>query len=74
MIDLWLEYNNNATSEAKPVKALDKAETMIQHNQGDNPSDFDYQFNLGYGKEYFKDNKMLEQLRAIIDEKTRKMG
>lgn len=74
MMDLWLEYNNNATPEAQLVKALDKAETMIQHNQGDNPSDFNYQFNLGYGKAYFKDNKMLEQLRALIDEKTRKMG
>ena len=74
MIDLWLEYNNNATPEAQLVKALDKAETIIQHNQGDNPSDFDYQFNLKYGMEYFKNNEMLEQLRVLIDEKTRKMG
>lgn len=71
MMDLWMEYNSNTTPEAKLVKALDKAETIIQHNQGDNPEDFNYQFNLGYGLEYFKDNKMLEQLRAVIDEKTR---
>ncbi len=74
MLDLWLEYNNNTTPEAKLVKALDKAETIIQHNQGDNPLDFDYQFNLGYGKEYFQNHEMLEQLRALIDEKTRQMG
>jgi putative hydrolase of HD superfamily len=74
MMDLWIEYNNNSTPEAKLVKALDKAETIIQHNQGDNPSDFDYQFNLGYGKEYFKNNEMLEQLRVIIDEKTGQKG
>jgi putative hydrolase of HD superfamily len=74
MMDLWLEYNNNSTPEAKLVKALDKAETIIQHNQGDNPSDFDYHFNLGYGKDYFKNNDMLEQLRAIIDEKTGQKG
>jgi putative hydrolase of HD superfamily len=71
MMDLWREYNDNITPEAKLVKALDKAETILQHNQGDNPSDFDYQFNLGYGTEYFKNNEMLELLRPILDEKTR---
>ncbi len=70
LMDIWLEYNRNITPEARLVKALDKAETIIQHNQGSNPPDFDYQFNLGYGKEYFKDNEMLQRLRAIIDEKT----
>ncbi len=74
MLDLWQEYNGNTTPEAKLVKALDKAETIIQHNQGDNPADFDYQFNLEYGKEYFKDNKMLELLRVLIDEKTSQKG
>lgn len=74
MMDLWLEYNSNTTPEAKLVKALDKAETILQHNQGENPADFDYQFNLGYGKEYFKDNELLEQLRSIIDLKTRQKG
>lgn len=70
MMDLWLEYNSNTTPEAKLVKALDKAETIIQHNQGDNPSDFDYRFNLEYGKEYFRNNEMLEQLRGMLDRKT----
>ncbi len=74
MMDLWLEYNDNVTPEAKLVKALDKAETIIQHNQGDNPKGFDYQFNLGYGKEYFENNEMLELLRTLIDEKTRRKG
>ncbi|MDF2905155.1 MAG: hypothetical protein K0R34_476 [Herbinix sp.] len=71
MMEIWLEYNDNTTPEAKLVKALDKAETILQHNQGDNPVDFDYQFNLGYGTEYFKDNELLELLRLMIDEKTR---
>ncbi len=71
MMDIWIEYNNNVTPEAKLVKALDKAETIIQHNQGDNPPDFNYQFNLDYGKDYFDGNETLKQLRMIIDEKTR---
>ena len=43
---MWKEYNEESTPEAKLIKALDKAETIIQHNQGKNPPDFDYEFNL----------------------------
>lgn len=67
---LWEEYNANATPEARLVKALDKAETIIQHNQGRNPADFDYRFNLGYGKEYFEDDAFLQELRTRLDEET----
>jgi putative hydrolase of HD superfamily len=70
MMDIWLEYNDNITPEAKLVKALDKAETIIQHNQGSNPENFDYRFNLEYGKEYFENDDTLKRLRALIDEKT----
>lgn len=70
LMDLWLEYNGNSTAEAKLVKALDKAETIIQHNQGSNPPGFDYRFNLQYGKEYFQENDDLKKLRTLIDAKT----
>lgn len=70
LMDIWLEYNENSTPEAKLIKALDKAETIIQHNQGQNPPDFNYRFNLEYGKEYFENSEILKQLRLIIDEKT----
>ena len=51
-------------------RALDKAETIIQHNQGRNPEDFDYRFNLGYGKEYFEGSGFLHELRTLLDEET----
>ncbi len=35
--DLWCEYNSCSTKEAKLVKAMDKLETIVQHNQGNNP-------------------------------------
>lgn len=70
MISLWKEYNDNSTPEAHLVKALDKAETIIQHNQGDNPPDFDYDFNLGYGAEYFMEDPLLLELRAMLDAET----
>ena len=70
LLALWREYNANATPEARLVKALDKAETIIQHNQGRNPEDFDYRFNLGYGKEYFEGSGFLRELRTLLDEET----
>ena len=69
--DLWKEYNECSTKEAKLVKAMDKLETIVQHNQGNNPEDFDYEFNLQYGKQYFMDNEILEYMRYIIDEDTK---
>lgn len=67
---LWQEYNENNTDTAKLVKALDKSETILQHNQGKNPPDFDYQFNLDYGKPYFVDHPLLMQLREMLDKET----
>ena len=69
--DLWKEYNDCSTKEAKLVKAMDKLETIVQHNQGSNPSDFNYEFNLQYGKQYFKDDDRLMKMRNIIDEDTK---
>lgn len=71
-ISLWEEYALAATPEARFVKALDKAETIIQHNQGQNPPDFDYEFNLTYGKQYFENDSRLEVLRQILDKDTQK--
>ena len=69
--DLWKEYNECSTKEAKLVKAMDKLETIVQHNQGKNPDDFDYEFNLRYGSQYFEDNGKLKLMRNIIDEDTK---
>lgn len=69
---LWEEYSQGITPEARFVKALDKAETIIQHSQGRNPAGFDYAFNLDYGKEYFGRDERLEVLRGLIDAETRK--
>ena len=69
---LWQEYEDGRTAEAKLVKALDKAETIIQHNQGQNPDDFDYEFNLSYGKQYFETNPLLKEMKREIDNDTLK--
>ena len=68
---LWQEYEDGETPEARFVKALDKAETILQHNQGRNPGDFDYAFNLEYGKNLFQEPRMSD-LRGLLDIKTKK--
>ncbi len=67
---LWDEYEHATTPEARVVKALDKIETIIQHNQGANPPDFDYGFNLQYGRKYMGEHPVLAALRAMVDEDT----
>lgn len=51
---------------------MDKAETILQHSQGKNPPDFDYGFNLSYGREYFGQDGRLEELRELVDRETEK--
>lgn len=70
---LWEEYEKAETEEALFVKALDKAETILQHNRGRNPQDFDYTFNLEYGKAYFEGNEWFRELRKRLDDRTREL-
>ncbi|MFN8583303.1 MAG: HD domain-containing protein [Gemmatimonadaceae bacterium] len=67
---LWDEYEAAESAEARLAKALDKLETILQHTQGLNPPDFDYRFNLGYGRRFTADHPVIIQLRAILDEET----
>ncbi len=67
---LWDEYEAAQSPEAKLAKGLDKLETILQHNQGLNPADFDYRFNLGYGRQHTADIPIIAQLRAMLDQET----
>jgi putative hydrolase of HD superfamily len=67
---LWDEYEAAETHEARLAKALDKLETILQHTQGKNPSDFDYRFNLEYGRRYTADDPVIVAIRAILDRET----
>ena len=67
---LWDEYEAASTLEAKVAKALDKIETLMQHNQGENPPDFDYEFNIGYARQYTDAVPLLAAVRALLDDET----
>ena len=67
---LWDEYEAATTPEARLAKALDKLETILQHTQGRNPPDFDYAFNLTYGRQYTAGHPVLDAARAVLDAET----
>ena len=67
---LWDEYEAAQSLEAKLAKGLDKLETIMQHNQGLNPADFDYRFNLGYGRKHTADIPLVAEVRKILDDET----
>jgi len=71
---LWDEYEAAASVEARIAKALDKLETILQHTQGDNPAEFDYRFNLDYGRRFTAGHPVIVRLRELLDEETRRRG
>ena len=74
ILALWDEYEAAATPEARLAKGLDKLETILQHTQGKNPADFDYAFNLDYGRRYTAGDPLLEALRARLDAETARLA
>jgi putative hydrolase of HD superfamily len=70
IVALWDEYEAAESPEAKVAKGIDKLETILQHTQGENPADFDYEFNLGYGRRHTASDPLLAGLRARLDEET----
>ena len=70
ILTLWDDYDQAQSEEALVAKAFDKLETILQHTQGQNPPDFDYDFNLSYGKKYTDFDKLTKSLRTLIDQDT----
>lgn len=71
---LWDEYESASSKEALLAKAFDKIETVLQHTQGKNPPDFNYGFNLSYGKKYTDHDELTSRLRSLIDRDTRRLA
>ena len=71
---LWDEYEAGISATARVAKALDKLETILQHTQGDNPTDFDYRFNLGYGRAFTADHPVIVRLREMLDRETMRLA
>jgi putative hydrolase of HD superfamily len=74
IVALWDEYEAATTPEARLAKGLDKLETILQHTQGKNPADFDYAFNLAYGRRFTAGDPLLEAIRARLDAETARLA
>ena len=72
LVALWDDYESAGSVEARLAKALDKLETIMQHNQGLNPEAFDYRFNLDYGQQYTAGHPVIIAFRAALDRETRR--
>jgi putative hydrolase of HD superfamily len=71
ILALHAEYDEGVSHEARIAKGLDKLETILQHAQGSNPPDFDYAYNLRYGRKDSDAHPLLAALRARLDAATR---
>ena len=74
LMALWDEYNARITPEARLAKALDRLETVLTHAEGANPPDFDYAFNLGYGRAHTDAHPLIAALRGPVDAETARRG
>jgi 5'-deoxynucleotidase YfbR-like HD superfamily hydrolase len=70
ILQLWDDYESGDSPEGRLAKGLDKLETILQHNQGLNPPDFDYAFNLDYGRSYTAGDPLMSAVRQRLDEET----
>lgn len=65
---LFIEMREMKTTEAKLVKALDKLEAVISHNEADISTwiPLEYELNVVYGKDECKDFEYLVKLRKLL--------
>ena len=70
---LFAELEAQETQEARLCKALDKMETLIQHNEAPLSTwlPLEYQLNFTYGQAQTDGDPYLEGLRAAVNQVTR---
>ncbi len=74
LLALWEEYAAAETPEARLAKGLDRLETVLTHVEGANGPDFDYGFNLGYGRSHTDGHPVVAALRAPVDAETARLA
>lgn len=73
IFSLWEEYEARKTPEGKFAKAVDKLETIDQHNLADIKTwnKIEKTYNLVHGSEEVKYSKTLKALKGLIDKQSR---
>ena len=72
LIPLFEEMNKLETLEAKIYKALDKMETLIQHNEADISTwlPLEYELNLIYGESETAFSEYMKELKKAVNEES----
>lgn len=72
LIELWEEFEERKTPEAKFAVALDKLEVLIQHNEADIKTwdEKEYDFNYYYAYDKVDFSEVLTQFRDLVLEET----
>ena len=73
---LFDEMNRLETTEAKIYKALDKMETLIQHNEADISTwlPLEYEMNLVYGEKEVQFSEYMKELKKAVKAYQKEMG
>lgn len=72
IMDLWLEFEECKTIDAKFAVALDKLEVLIQHNEADLETweEIEYEINYDYAYDKVSFDKVLTLFRDLVLEET----
>ncbi|GBR54139.1 hypothetical protein AA106555_1565 [Neokomagataea thailandica NBRC 106555] len=73
-LTLWDDYENATSPEGQLAKAFDKLETISQHINGQNPANFEHDFNLRYGTKYTSASPLTQAIREVLDENTTRLS
>lgn len=73
ILELWLEFEAGLSYEAKFIKALDKIEGQIQHNEADFEiwNDFDIEFSSSGLDKYCEFDSFLMQIKEIVQQESK---
>jgi putative hydrolases of HD superfamily len=74
IMDLWLEFEEAKTEEARFVRLVDRLEVLIQHNEADISTwdDLEKQIHYGLAAKHAEKYGFLHEFAKKIDEETRR--
>jgi len=72
--ELWQEYEQAKTLEARFAKSMDKTEVLLQHNEADikHMTKKEFAFNFYHGMEFGEHDSFLRLFRELINSETLK--
>ncbi len=69
---IWEEFEKRQSTESKFAQAVEKVETLVQHNEADISTwnEIEKEFNLIYAHEHCNFNDVIKELRELVQKET----